>query len=386
MNRFRCFQIAAPVFAGLMCASATAQYGYGSYQESDSLAVVQALQNQQNELFAQMMQSQIQPLQAVNRRPGECTAFPTERIDFGYFTIEVPQGWTADAQAGNISSMAHLVRATSPDNRFQIAYAAEWYSLFDNQTGGYLPGNQVMERYILPDYQQTIAPYQIESIVARSQNTRSFDPTGQAMGVAMPRDAGTIQFAVRTPQGEQLWGEGYAETLRSFEDTMGTGNGAFSVPLASIVVAPGNEASLSQARGALQYMRNSIRLDGSASQAWLQGAQQARGSVAQGNRQRSQMITQYGEDVSQMRQQSWQYYNSSSDRINQLTTNAIRGGEYMTDPTTGQQYWTPNDVNNWWVNPGGDVVGTELQQVPTYDQPWQPLQPQYPQYPGNGGY
>jgi hypothetical protein len=341
----------------------------------DPNAVRQA-QAQQNAQMAQMFAVQPTQLPILSRRPGENQSFPTDRVDFGYFTIEVPQGWSAEALAGSVSNLSHMVQATSPDVRFQILYATDWYTFYDSQTGGYLPGNQVMERQILPIYQQAISPYQIEGIVNRSQNTRTNDPLYQSLGMIMPLDAGTVQFTIRSPQGEQLWGEGYAQTRRMFEDTTGLGIGLYSVPLCGIVVAPGDQSSLNQALSALQHMRASIRLDGQASQAWLQASRSANQSAAQGAADRSRMTAQHGEEMRQMQRETWEIQSQSSDYIGQISTNAIRGGEYMTDPTTGQEHWTDHTVDHWWVNPEGTVVGTEIQEPPTLLDQWTPLESQ----------
>jgi hypothetical protein len=267
-----------------------------------------------------------------------------------------------------------------------MLFASDWYAIYDTQTGGYLPGNAVMEGHILPAYAQQIAPYRIESIVARTPNTRVNDPMAQSFGMQMPRDSGSMTFTVRTPQGELLWGEAFAETLRTADDTMGIGLGVYTVPLCSIVVSPADQSTLSQAGATLRQMRNSMQLDGRNSQAWLQASRSASQAshsanmaAINGARERSQMTFQTYNEISDMQMDSWQRMQESGDRLQQIQTNTIRGGEYMTNPETGQEYWTTHEVDNWYVNSGGAVVGTEIQEVPTYDDSWTQLESQVPE-------
>ncbi|MBN1477158.1 hypothetical protein JXA47_10425 [Candidatus Sumerlaeota bacterium] len=313
----------------------------------------------------------LQPLviQPVSLSQGTAIDFPSVRADFGVMSCEIPQGWTASLHLGDTSMGGFFIRVNDPNLRFEIRVAHNWVMLNDQQVGGYFPGNQIFERYLLPAYAQEIQPYQVEGVLARSQNRRTnfAPPDAAAMGIQMPLDSGTLSFAVRHPHGERLIGQSYTETLRIYEMpdmTTGITWGMYTVRICTITVAPATEAAQRLAQRALEQMAGTLVLSGAYQQAWAQGfaANQA-------------IVSDYSSSMDQIISQGWADRSRSQDEMAEQWAIYMRGGQWGQDPTTGETHWITNDHTSWFVDGHGNVVGSDSGAAPNDGRSWRPLSP-----------
>jgi hypothetical protein len=51
----------------------------------------------------------------------------------------------------------------------------------------------------------------------------------------------------------------------------------------------------------------------------------------------------------------------------------MRGGHHAENTDTGEQYWVSNDREEWWVNNGGVVVGSDTGASPAVNENWNRL-------------
>jgi hypothetical protein len=313
----------------------------------------------------------LQPLviQPVSLTPGTATDFPSVRADFGVISCEIPEGWTASLHLGDTSMGGFFIQVNDPNLRFEIRMAHNWAMLSDQQVGGYFPGNQSFERLLLPAYAQEIQPYQVEGVLARSQNRRiNFaTPEATAMGMQMPLDSGTLTFAVRHPRGERLIGQSYTETLRITEMpdmTTGITWGMYTIRICTITVAPATEAAQRLAQRALEQMAGTLVLSGAYQQAWAQGfsANQA-------------IISDYSSSMDQIITQGWAERSRSQEDSAEQWAIYMRGGQWGQDPSTGESHWITNDHTSWFVDGHGNVVGSDTGAVPADGGNWRPLTP-----------
>jgi hypothetical protein len=305
----------------------------------------------------------------VSQSPGTARDFPSVRVDFGSLSCEVPQGWSAVLALGEISSGAFGILARDPNGRIEVRFAHNWNVFMDSQVGGYLPGNQVIERVLLPQYAQEIRPYQVEGVLWRSQNQRELfsDPALAAYGVQIPADSGTLIFAVRHPRGERLIGTAFAKTVRVYEHPAGLvtqADGISLVNFSALTVAPAEEAGQRFAGRVLENMICTLNLSGQYVQAW-HNSFQAGQAIAR----------DYSETVSRIVNEGYASRMESQDRNDEQWAIYMRGGQYGQDPLTGDNHWITNDHNYWFVDTQGHVVGNDTGDVPTYQGNWRQLTP-----------
>ena len=48
----------------------------------------------------------------------------------------------------------------------------------------------------------------------------------------------------------------------------------------------------------------------------------------------------------------------------------MRGGQYAENTDTGEQYWISNDRDEWWVDDGGVLVGSDTGAPPAVNKDW----------------
>ena len=78
----------------------------------------------------------------------------------------------------------------------------------------------------------------------------------------------------------------------------------------------------------------------------------------------SRIATATGHAISDGIMRSWEAKNATIDRIMEARSRATLGIEVYTNPATGERYTVPNTYNHVWINPQGNVVGTETDTSP----------------------
>jgi hypothetical protein len=251
----------------------------------------------------------------------------------------------------------------------QVRFAHNWHILFDRQVGGYLAGNAVLERHLLPQLGQEIRPYVYEGVLSRSENTRTLfsDPALSSFGVQIPSDAGSLVFAVRHPRGERLIGNAYCNTLRIADlpdNVFGQHDGVFSVQFMLLTVAPAEEAAQRYVMRILENLIATLVPSDEYMERWREGA-----------RQSAQMASDHSDTLDGLIDSGDVEASESGESMSDQWVAYMRGGQYAEDPVTGQSHWITNDYNHWFVDPQGHVVGSNTGDPPSYDREWRVLSP-----------
>lgn len=307
-------------------------------------------------------------LPVAARSSGTARDFPSERVDFGVLAVEVPQGWRPSLHLGDTSMGGFAIRAEDPNRRFDVRFAHNWNAFLDQQVGGYFPGNQVVERILLPQYAQEILPARLDGVLWRSPNTRInlADPASAALGLQMPLDSGTLAFGVTNARGERLIGTVYAETLRIVEtqDPLFGTSGMYTLRIATLALGPAEEAAQRFAARVLEQMLATLTLAPQYMQTWQQ-------SFAANQR----IVADLSNTMSTLISQGYARACESQERMAEQWSIYMRGGQYAQDPTTGENHWITNDQPYWFVDPQGNVAGNATGQPPSLDRQWRPLTP-----------
>ena len=168
-------------------------------------------------------------------------------------------------------------------------------------------------------------------------------------GVSLQMSAGEVEFTC-TRNNEATGGYVFAMTQR----TATAGMAIWIVDKLYGFLAPPGQVSA--ARALLAQMVASIQIN----PAWFQRQQQTTGAV-------SRIVAQTNEVISQGISDSWKQQQASQDELSRRRSNATLGLDDTIDTATGQRYKVESGSHYYWVDPRGNIVGTDVYTRPNLD-------------------
>lgn len=284
---------------------------------------------------------------------------PTE----GAFTAELPSGW--DVEGAVVRPCPTLVQgfvhASSPDRNAYIKLGSDypWFtepapslflpegSTYPHPCGysspvlRYLPGDSFVTEWLLP---QTLP----EASIVRAESRP--DLAGQLTSFGLNSyDAGEVEYTWND-NGELRRGLIVVITERfSFG-----GSGAWAVW--RLAQAEASEAAWSQTLAAGEHLVATFRID----PGWAQS--QAQLTAAQ-----SRIIADMGEAVSRTISDGYWGRQATYDAIFEARSDATLEVEDFADPVTGETYTLDSGPEYYWIDPAGNVIGTDTSAKPDID-------------------
>jgi len=274
----------------------------------------------------------------------------------GAFTIDVPEGWntTGGIVRPYIDAWVKVV-TTSGDRGVQVENMYPPLYTIPNmvlEMAGFTEGSS---------YNPGGAGNQA-MIVRAEQNAQSYIknllPSQLNLQVKETKDrADLVEKAAKMPWTTQttaaegiLTGDGKKHKVIVIEQGMETaGVGLWGVLLVHYW-AP--EAEMPLVEDIVNNMNNSFKVN----EAW---AKQEQVEVAK----RVGIISQTGQEISNIISATFNYRSSSQDRIAQNWSDAILGVDRVYNPSTGSEYTVPNGSNHYWSD-GYDIIGTQTSDNP----------------------
>ena len=297
----------------------------------------------------------------------------------GAFSLDVPQGWRVN---GGLVRKAPVdvrsqVLAVSPDNQIVLRigdadippYVIPTPLLA--QTGfregsWYSPGYGVQMQVLRYMGGQQFAAFWVNTKISgvcgnlQMMSGRPLPQTVQAMNAIMARhgsgyvrqrlDAGDVAF--RCQQGPMpMAGYLFAATLAT-----GTAEGAgtWNVDQLQGYLAAVERAG--EAQAILSRMVESVRLN----PAWVRMQQNITGNV-------SSIVAETGAHVAKVISESYWNRQSSEAEMSRRRSNQILGVEDVRDPVTGRDLKVESRSNYYWIDPRGNVAGTNTDSRPNLD-------------------
>lgn len=299
----------------------------------------------------------------------------------GAFTVEVPAGWriTGGTVRRSAVDVTMPVNALSPDNEVGLFLSDANVPVFSTMSDtlrmlGFREGQPYS-----PGYGQTfiLSNYQPGHLFARTYGERQFagycggpvgvvdnrprpDMTRRLNGIFQQNgmvqqsvQAGEASFTCTNQRGR--WA-GYV-----FAATMFTGMDRVGIWNANLLYG-----FYAREHRAPEAARLLARMVGSftPNPQWWSAQLGTTGNV-------SGIVTQTGQEIAATISGSYWANAASQDRISQDRSDANRGVERWTDPATGQTYELRYGPRHQWVNPRGEVLGTDTDAPP--GPAWRPL-------------
>jgi hypothetical protein len=297
----------------------------------------------------------------------------------GAFTLEVPQGWRV---SGGLVRKASVdvrsgVVASSPDNQVHVRLGDVELPTFSIPTpmmlqlgfregSPYSPGygvTMIVMRY-LPGEQ--FARYWVTARVGpvcggiQLVSSQPLPQTVQAMNAIMVRNgspvmsqrlhAGDAAFRCQQNQAPAVGYLFVATLLTAGND----GGGIWNVDQLHGYLSPPDRAG--QAQAILAHMLASIRLNPE----WVRMQQNITAST-------SRIVADTSAHISKVVSDSYWSRQASQAEISRKRSNQILGVEDVRDPATGRELKVESGSNYYWIDPRGNIVGTDIDNRPTLD-------------------
>jgi hypothetical protein len=297
----------------------------------------------------------------------------------GAFTLEVPQGWRVSGGLVRKASVdvRSSVVASSPDNQVHLRLGDVELPTFSIPTpmllqlgfregSPYSPGygvSMIVMRY-LPGEQ--FARYWVASRVGsvcsgiQIVSAQPLPQTVQAMNAIMARNgspvmaqrlhAGDAAFRCQQNQAPAVGYLFVATLLTAGND----GGGVWNVDQLQGYLSPPERSG--QAQAILARMVGSVRLNPE----WVRMQQSITAST-------SQIVADTGAHISKVISDSYWSRQASQAEISRKRSNQILGIEDVRDPATGRELRVESGSNYYWIDPRGNIVGTDIHSRPTLD-------------------
>jgi hypothetical protein len=191
-------------------------------------------------------------------------------------------------------------------------------------------------------------------------DSRGLPQTVQAMNAIMARhgsaamrqrvDAGEVAFRCQQGQ-ESMAGYVFAATLLA---AGAQGVGTWSVDQLHGFLAAAPRAA--EARAILAHMVESVRL----SPDWVRMQQNITGNV-------SRIVADTNAHISKVISDSYWRQQSSQAEISRRRSNQILGVEDVRDPLTGRELRVESGSTYHWIDPRGNIAGTDVYSRPNLD-------------------
>ncbi len=274
----------------------------------------------------------------------------------GFISTEVPAGWTVEGGLGQagLTDGQFTISARSGDGRTQIFFAHNLIVFMEAYYGRYMPGSETIERLLLPDFVRREGVKDVR-VTFRSANTHVDWPSA---GGSIPLDTGTLGFLYVDSASRVQYGAAMVQTL--YIASVGT-PGAWRPRLYAAAVAPADDASQAVARVAIERLVARLELSDQFIALWNEGFSQTQ-----------QVVRAYSDQMARIFRSSSSAAGTGGDAMDDWAT-YMRGGEYATNPETGDSYWVTNDTTYHYVNDQGTVVGNDTGTVPADGGNWTQL-------------
>lgn len=294
------------------------------------------------------------------------------------FTVDVPAGWSVEGGMARNSALefAPVFELTSPDGRIWIsvgdrnltgfttlipgweAYYPEgsWYPLTVGRlkVRRYLPGEAFAADHVHGVVARRCASLQQERSEDRRDLVRVLDDLYARIypqvGMARQLAAGEVTFTCQR-EGQAMRGYHLASTQLLTRDGR---SGVWNVPglygyVAADVEEPVAQAALVQLIKSFAYTPTWLRM------------QQGVNDAAVG------IITETSERVSDLIRQSYESRQHTLDNTGAARSRATLEVEDLRDPVTSDPIRVESGANYYWIDPRGNIVGTQTDTHPDID-------------------
>jgi len=302
---------------------------------------------------------------------------PIERA----FSLEVPETWQAQGGTYRRASvdLVHVLQTASPDGRIQIQFndsnipvfavpnqmlafagftEGTWYSPgygVRMLVKRYTPGRYFLLEYLQQNLGSRYSGFRIESQKDRPDAVADFNRIYSqfaAYGIAFTLHAGEAAF--RFEQGAIPY-VGYGFALTQIVQSAAMQGGNWSVPLLTIYICPQDEVET--VKDISNHMFQSIRVNPQ----WAASQQQLAANV-------SQIVTQTGQEISRIIDESYWNRQAVLDDVSRRFSNYILGVTDVVDPVTGEKWKVEAGHNYYWRKDyTSQTVGTQLPERPDID-------------------
>jgi hypothetical protein len=288
---------------------------------------------------------------------------PRERA----FSLEVPAGWSVEGGLFRYGAVdvRFGVEARSPDRAILVRFGDPGIGTYVTgaigfpEGGTFSPGpGQVMtvRQYRPPavfaaqyaSQQAGCAGFTVARRQARPDLVGQMNALYQQYGLMVRLDAGDVAFDCGGPGGLRGY---WLAALQIVQ----TGGPAMWKPeyLIGYLAHPSREA---EARAVLADMVGTVQVDPS----WYQRQTGQAGQV-------SQVVTKTGEAIARIVNGGYWERTANEPALSVARSNTNLGIEQVENAQTGQRYDVASGANRYWVNPQGQVVGTQTDATPHVD-------------------
>jgi hypothetical protein len=303
---------------------------------------------------------------AIQGTPAESTEVTTERWTDpveGAFSVEIPSGWHAEGGTSRPcpTLVQGLVEVTSPDGEIYLAggdafpFFTEPIPAFGLPEGStyphpcgysspvatYAPGNDFAIRYLLPQ----IAP---GFRVVRNQPNPAVADRLASYGLNS-YDAGELEYSFRKR------GVAHRGIVWTITERIAAGGGA-NWHVWRLFLAHGPRARYEEALNAGIHLVKSLKIN----PRWAR-------MQAELTADQSAIIADMGEDISHTISEGYWGRQAVLDEIDLRRSNAILEVDDYEDPVTGESFKLNSSAEYYWINPQGNIVGTNTDAIPDVD-------------------
>jgi hypothetical protein len=317
---------------------------------------------------------------AAGPEPGEAARYvpftdPTENA----FRMEVPAGWHVQGGIDRSTGEGLLrVLLASPDGQIQVRVPDAPPRLFyvpsmTLASAGYFEGMH-MGHVGIQRYQRGVeyARLHAERQVAPALGVQGFRLLGQRdrpdLAQPMQQGAPGVQVSVgEAGFGGHLGGRPVEVRVQATctLHADGMGGGSWTVFTGAYFAPP---ERIAEAEAVVEHVRRSWQLNPQWQQREQQRQQQqqtlqstlaASRAAAQGAAQRAAIWRESSDAVSNIITGGYQAQQASYDQTFQNHGNAFQGTADVTDPASGQTYNVWDQAQNYWIDHGGTIAGTD---------------------------
>lgn len=297
----------------------------------------------------------------------------------GAFTLEVPQGWRVNGGLVRKASVdiRSSVVASSPDNLVHVRLGDVELPTFSIPTPmmlqlgfregspyspgygvsmivmRYLPGEQFARQWVTARVGSVCGGLQIVSSQPLPQTVQAMNAIMARHGspvVSQQLHAGDAAFRCQQNQAPAVGYLFVATLLTAGND----GGGTWNVDQLQGYRSPPDRAG--QAQAILAHMVSSLRLNPE----WMRMQQNITAST-------SRIVADTGAHISKVISDSYWSRQASQVELSRRRSNQILGVEDVRDPATGRELQIESGSSYYWIDPRGNIVGTDIASRPTLD-------------------
>lgn len=288
------------------------------------------------------------------------------------FSLEVPVGWQVSGGLFRFASVdtRPVVDAVSPDGSIHLRIGdanvppftlpsqtldwtgfreGSWYSPgygVRMMVRRYLTGEQFAAEYAQGTVSQTCPGLQITGTKNRQDAVQQINQIGAQYGIQAQSTGGEVNFTC-TLNGRPAKGYYFAVT----QMTAMSGSGVWNVN--QLVGGTAVTDQFDQAGAILAHMVETSEIN-------PQWAQMQQGITAN----TSTIVSQTNAVITNIITSTYEHTQAVQDEISRRRSNATLGLEDVVDTQTGQEFKIESGSNYYWIDPQGNIVGTNTYSTP----------------------